>query len=126
MKHTQKGFIAPLLIAIIAVLAIGGGAYVFKQSKLKQVERTAINSRPVITSISPSSASVSVVANNNGINATIIGTGFLPRGNAVLFGNSSASVRGGFVIDDLSSSDGKTIQFQVPMDALFGVSSVKV
>jgi hypothetical protein len=33
MKTTQKGFIIPLLIIIIAVLAIGGGFYIHSQNK---------------------------------------------------------------------------------------------
>jgi len=34
MKN-QKGFVVPLLIAIIAVLVIGGGVYVYKNKKVK-------------------------------------------------------------------------------------------
>lgn len=33
MKNSQKGFVVPLLIAIIAVLAIGGGVYVYENKK---------------------------------------------------------------------------------------------
>ena len=33
MKNKQKGFIVPLLIAIIVVLAIGGGVYVYENKK---------------------------------------------------------------------------------------------
>jgi uncharacterized protein (UPF0333 family) len=33
MKNLHKGFISPLLLAIIAVLFIGGGAYVYMQNK---------------------------------------------------------------------------------------------
>jgi len=33
MKISQKGFIAPLLLALIALLLIGGGAYVYVQNK---------------------------------------------------------------------------------------------
>ena|SRR3989344_1894602 len=33
MKNNQKGFIVPLLIAVIALLVIGGGAYYFFQQK---------------------------------------------------------------------------------------------
>ena len=32
MKNTQKGFIVPLLIVIIAVLVIGGGVYVYTKN----------------------------------------------------------------------------------------------
>ena len=33
MKTSQKGFISPLLLALIAVLVIGGGAYVYVEKK---------------------------------------------------------------------------------------------
>lgn len=33
MKNNQKGFIVPLLIAVIALLAIGGGIYVYNNKK---------------------------------------------------------------------------------------------
>ncbi len=33
MKNNQKGFVVPLILAIIAVLAIGGGVYYYKQAK---------------------------------------------------------------------------------------------
>lgn len=36
MKNKRKGFIIPLLIAIIAVLAIGGGVYVYKNKKTEE------------------------------------------------------------------------------------------
>lgn len=35
MKNTQKGFIVPLLIAIIAVLAIVGGIYIYENQKVE-------------------------------------------------------------------------------------------
>ena len=41
MKNTQKGFIVPLLLAIIAVLLIGGGAYVYTQNKQADQPATA-------------------------------------------------------------------------------------
>lgn len=33
MKNKQKGFIVPLLIAVIALLVIGGGVYIYKNKK---------------------------------------------------------------------------------------------
>ncbi len=33
MKNLQKGFVLPLIIAIIAVLAVGGGVYVYQNKK---------------------------------------------------------------------------------------------
>ena len=35
MKKTQKGFVVPLLIAIIALLVIGGGIYVYQIEKVE-------------------------------------------------------------------------------------------
>lgn len=36
MKNTQRGFIVPLLIAIIAVLVVGGGVYLYTQNNSQQ------------------------------------------------------------------------------------------
>ena len=33
MKNKQKGFVVPLLIAIIALLIIGGGVYIYENKK---------------------------------------------------------------------------------------------
>src|SRR3989344_3293753 len=33
MKNTQRGFIMPLLLALIAILLVGGGVYVYTQNK---------------------------------------------------------------------------------------------
>ena len=49
MKNTQKGFIIPLLIAIIAVLAIGGGVYVYEQSKTTPTEQQPVVNNPQTT-----------------------------------------------------------------------------
>lgn len=46
MKNLQRGFIIPLVIAIIAVLAIGGGIYVYK-NKTVETLINAINSNSV-------------------------------------------------------------------------------
>ena len=35
MKNSQKGFIVPLLIAIIAILVVGGGVYVYNKEKVE-------------------------------------------------------------------------------------------
>ena len=34
MKDLQKGFVVPILIAVVAVLIIGGGVYVYKKEKV--------------------------------------------------------------------------------------------
>lgn len=36
MKNSQKGFIAPLLLALIAILLVGGGAYVYMQIRIER------------------------------------------------------------------------------------------
>lgn len=40
MSNLQRGFIAPLLLALIALLILGGGAYVYMQNK--QVSQSAV------------------------------------------------------------------------------------
>jgi len=55
MKITQRGFIVPLLILIIAVLLIGSGAYVYTQSatetKSSEVATTTVQSKAVTPSV---------------------------------------------------------------------------
>lgn len=46
MKNTQKGFIVPLLIAIITVSAISGGIYYYSQNK-PEVPQTVNNTQPI-------------------------------------------------------------------------------
>ena len=53
MKNNQKGFIVPVLLAIIALLVIGSGVYVF-QNKKTEVQTTN-QTPPVNTQINPSS-----------------------------------------------------------------------
>jgi hypothetical protein len=83
MKNSQKGFIVPLLIAIIAVLAIGSGVYIYEQNKPttfsgnntvdnNQIKQNA-TSTPVINSKTNQSA-------NNQENVTI------PTGRKMVFG----------------------------------------
>lgn len=50
IRHSQykKGFIAPLLLALVAILLIGGGAYVYMQSK--QVKQPEVVSQTTATS----------------------------------------------------------------------------
>ena len=33
MKNSQKGFIVPILLVIIALLVVGGGVYIYKNKK---------------------------------------------------------------------------------------------
>ncbi|OGI95344.1 hypothetical protein A2917_02140 [Candidatus Nomurabacteria bacterium RIFCSPLOWO2_01_FULL_42_17] len=43
MKNSQKGFVVPLIIAIIAILAIGGGVYYFKTANTGS---SSVNNNP--------------------------------------------------------------------------------
>lgn len=74
MKNTQKGFIVPLLIAIIALMAVGGGVYVYENKKVEVpvvVDTTTQNSpvnnnqqnTPVKQKTNPSPTPTSVVQN---------------------------------------------------------------
>ena len=47
MKNTKKGFVVPLVLAIIAVLAIGGGVYVYRKNLSKEVNKAPIVNLPV-------------------------------------------------------------------------------
>lgn len=49
MKNQNKGFIVPLLVAIIAVLIIGGGMYIYKNKKIE----TPITSTKTDTEYTP-------------------------------------------------------------------------
>lgn len=50
MKNYTKGFIAPLLLALIALLLIGGGAYVYTQKKQENPPMTGNVTLPQATS----------------------------------------------------------------------------
>ena len=80
MKNSQKGFIVPLLLGIIALLVIGGGVYIYTNKKVEtpaadneiqqsnQVQQTNTQSSPSVTSQNqtpqqPSSVPVSETAN---------------------------------------------------------------
>jgi len=52
MKTTQKGFVIPLLIGIIAILVAGGGAYVYTHKE----EATIVSSQPMDESLVSSSS----------------------------------------------------------------------
>lgn len=47
MKNSQKGFVAPLLIAIIALLVIGGGIYIYNLKSNQETASQAINTVPI-------------------------------------------------------------------------------
>ena len=68
MKNSQKGFAIPLIIAIIAVLVIGGGAYVVLQNKQAQKEDVKITSQnnvPTINTFNSELLSSEAMVNSN-------------------------------------------------------------
>ena len=90
----KKGFSNIALIVLIVVL-IGGGAYFVLN------RQTQKPSSPVIESISPIEVPI-------GAEISIIGSGFALTKNSLQFGSGFA------YINDLVSSDGKTITFTLP------------
>ncbi len=96
---TQKGFIVPLLLTIIAVLVIGGGAYVYKnQTKFGKV---------TISSITPSSGP-------SGTKIIISGSGFKQGDKIGWAGGTPANAADtSFAVNSISS-DGKQIEFIIP------------
>jgi len=57
MKNKQRGFIVPILIALIALMAVGGGVYVYNQNKIEmpvdmtnQVQNTNTQNNSIATS----------------------------------------------------------------------------
>ena len=68
MKNSQKGFVVPLLIAIIAVLVIGGGVYVYEKNKKTETPvvdtgTQQINTVKADVTYSISGNNISVVSN---------------------------------------------------------------
>lgn len=58
MKNLQKGFIAPVLLVIIALLVVGGGVYIYKNNKPETVvdtgtQQTNTQTPPVTTQQNP-------------------------------------------------------------------------
>lgn len=121
MKNTQKGYIVPLVIAIIALLILGG-VYEFSKNNPAGVTNPVVpihvsTSTPPTTPTSPVTPtppntlvpaikSISPASGPTGINATLVGTGFLST-NTVLFG-------GGPVNNASMTNNGTALTFTVP------------
>ncbi len=74
MKNSQKGFVVPLLVAIIAVLAIGGGVYVYET---KKVETPA----PIDLQVEQSDQTQQPTVQNNPVNPPVKNTPVSPKTN---------------------------------------------
>lgn len=62
LMKTTKGFIAPLLLALIALILIGGGAYVYTQKKQENPPVTGNVALPQATSTIPTTKQTAPVA----------------------------------------------------------------
>lgn len=65
MPNSQKGFVVPIIIAIVAVLAVGGGAFVYQKNKveapeIKPIDRSFNISVPVNIPTAPNIPKVDV------------------------------------------------------------------
>src|ERR1035437_5381523 len=96
MKNTQKGFIVPLLIAIIAVLVIGAGVYVYEQYKpAQQPEQQPIANTQATTTGNPvqKNTTIPVVVSGsetkNTTSSSIVFT-YPLKGTTLLAGKSSS------------------------------------
>ncbi|MFA6340682.1 MAG: hypothetical protein WCX27_00370 [Candidatus Paceibacterota bacterium] len=65
MKNSQKGFIAPLLIAIIAILVVGGGTYIY-------IKRSS-NPNTTITGNQTATSTIEVTLVIKPINGSFVG-----------------------------------------------------
>jgi Tfp pilus assembly major pilin PilA len=48
MPNSQKGFVLPLVIAIIAILAIGGGVLVYENNKVEVPNSVSTTTTPIV------------------------------------------------------------------------------
>ncbi len=71
MENSQKGFIAPVILVIIALLVIGGGVYVYKSKKVETpavvdtgTQQTDIQTPPVSTQPVASTTSKSTLVSD--------------------------------------------------------------
>ncbi len=101
MRKPQRGFIVPLLLLVFALLIVGGGAYVYHQTKQQENASTgtstAIAQEVTSFTVNPSSgpAPLSVIFNLRVLNIKV------PQGNdsgefayTVDFGDESAALGG--------------------------------
>lgn len=78
MKTTQKGFIVPLLLALVAVLVLGGGAYVYVQNNQTNQPATATSTTQIlnVNNSVPTINSVATSTDHDSINVIISGSNF--------------------------------------------------
>lgn len=133
MSRFQKGFIGPIVIAVVAVLAIGGVAYFASHEKAEAPEMVVQSNVPVQST----STNVNATSTNNSgeIYITSISPSFGPVGSTVtLRGNGFTLGKQVFV--SISDSNLKawevvsvsttTLVFVIPNDLSVGTHDVSV
>lgn len=84
MNNSQRGFIIPLVVAIIAILAVGGGVYVYTQSKQnetigsqnkeKEISKNNQITNSAITISTESKIEISKISGSTSLNSGESGT----------------------------------------------------
>ena len=77
MKNSQEGFIVPLLLAIIAILAIGGGTYFYLSNKAEIGSAPVANSPANTESASSSAAALPTTSPDKNVVSTTITASYI-------------------------------------------------
>jgi hypothetical protein len=104
MKNSQKGFVVPLLLGIIALLVIGGGVYIYENNKIEtpvvadnttqqsnQVQQTNTQNSPVINQQNTSVIKTTPVSNPAPVKSSV--TISSPNGQEVWVNRSQQTIR---------------------------------
>ena len=114
MKNTQKGFIVPLLLSLLAILVIGGGAYAYVQNKNIQkhiAENNAVATSPSVNPIITSISTTTVFADGK-TPVFVKGSGF---GNATdIYLSDYTQANQGKIKIIPTYIDNNTISFVIP------------
>lgn len=108
MKNLQKGFVTPLIIAIIALLAVGGGAYIYVNKKPATISPINIPKTTENVSATTTLSNSVVIATTTNKSATTTKT---PTVNKV-----SLPVQGSNIIGSLTPKE-TFIKFRTEFDA---------
>ncbi len=120
MKTTQKGFVVPLLIGIIAILAVGGGAYVYSQKNKVKTAPTNLSTS------STSTATVVPISDSNPAPSTSVDTTApSPAPTPASENSNSTSKSVGIVSQDIQKVYAEAQQYQKSLtkDQAFAISN---
>ncbi|MES3005776.1 MAG: Ser-Thr-rich GPI-anchored membrane family protein [Patescibacteria group bacterium] len=73
MKNKQSGFIIPLILSIIAILAVGGGVYVYQENKKVEVPVPVVdtNTQATVETQQTATQNPSAVTQQNTVNTSV-------------------------------------------------------